>query len=58
MSTRKQLKALAEARRGMIVPGAFNAPSAKVIEDLGYQAIYALEKRYTWAVQCLTIPCA
>lgn len=40
MSTRKQLKALAEARRGVIVPGAFNALSAKVIEDLGYQAIY------------------
>lgn len=40
MSTRKQLKALAEARRGVIVPGAFNALSAKVIEDLGYEAIY------------------
>lgn len=40
MSTRKQLKSLAEARRGVIVPGAFNALSAKVIEDLGYQAIY------------------
>ncbi|RQP21330.1 isocitrate lyase/PEP mutase family protein [Piscinibacter terrae] len=40
MSTRQQLKALAEARRGVIVPGAFNALSAKVIEDLGYDAIY------------------
>lgn len=40
MSTRKQLKTLAEARRGVIVPGAFNALSAKVIEDLGYEAIY------------------
>ncbi|MEJ8825775.1 isocitrate lyase/PEP mutase family protein [Variovorax humicola] len=40
MSTRKQLKALAEARRGVIVPGAFNALSAKVIADLGYEAIY------------------
>lgn len=40
MSTRKQLKSLAEARRGVIVPGAFNALSAKVIEDLGYEAIY------------------
>jgi len=40
MSTRKQLKALAEARRGVIVPGAFNALSARVIEDLGYEAIY------------------
>lgn len=40
MSTRKQLKALAEARRGVLVPGAFNALSAKVIEDLGFEAIY------------------
>jgi 2-methylisocitrate lyase-like PEP mutase family enzyme len=40
MSTRQQLKALAEARRGVIVPGAFNALSAKVIEDLGFEAIY------------------
>ncbi|WP_326536026.1 isocitrate lyase/PEP mutase family protein [Pseudorhodoferax sp.] len=40
MSTRKQLKALAEARRGVIVPGAFNALSARVIADLGYEAIY------------------
>lgn len=40
MSTRKQLKALADARRGVIVPGAFNALSAKVIADLGFEAIY------------------
>ena len=40
MSTKKTLKALAEARRGLIVPGAFNALSAKVIEDLGFEAIY------------------
>ena len=40
MSTRKQLKSLAEARRGLIVPGAFNALSARVIEDLGFKAIY------------------
>ena len=40
MSTRKTLKSLAEARRGVLVPGAFNALSAKVIEDLGFQAIY------------------
>jgi 2-methylisocitrate lyase-like PEP mutase family enzyme len=40
MSTRKQLKSLAEARRGLIVPGAFNALSAKVVEDLGFKAIY------------------
>ena len=40
MSPRQQLKSLAEARRGVIVPGAFNALSAKVIEDLGFEAIY------------------
>lgn len=40
MSTKKTLKALAESRRGLIVPGAFNALSAKVIEDLGFEAIY------------------
>ena len=40
MSTRKHLKTLVEARNGLIVPGAFNALSAKVIEDLGFQAIY------------------
>ena len=40
MSTRKTLKALAQARRGVLVPGAFNALSAKVIEDLGFEAVY------------------
>ncbi|WP_137894816.1 isocitrate lyase/PEP mutase family protein [Ramlibacter sp. 2FC] len=40
MSTRKQLKSLTEARRGVLVPGAFNALSAKLIADLGFEAIY------------------
>ncbi|MFY3383155.1 isocitrate lyase/PEP mutase family protein [Paracidovorax sp. MALMAid1276] len=40
MSTRQQLKQLVEARNGLIVPGAFNALSAKVVADLGFQAIY------------------
>ncbi|MDM0004884.1 isocitrate lyase/PEP mutase family protein [Variovorax sp. J22G73] len=40
MSTRKTLRALAEARRGVLVPGAFNALSARVVEDLGFDAIY------------------
>lgn len=40
MSTRKRLKNLAEARRGVLTPGAFNALSARVIEDLGFEAIY------------------
>ena len=39
-STRKTLKTLVNARRGAIVPGAFNALSARVIEDLGFEAIY------------------
>ena len=40
MSTRKKLKELVAARRGIIVPGAFNALSARVIADLGFEAIY------------------
>lgn len=40
MSTRQLLKSLAAARRGVLVPGAFNALSAKVIEDLGFEALY------------------
>jgi 2-methylisocitrate lyase-like PEP mutase family enzyme len=40
MSTRKTLRKLAEARRGVLVPGAFNALSARVVEDLGFEAIY------------------
>ncbi|NDY93538.1 isocitrate lyase/PEP mutase family protein [Ideonella livida] len=40
MSSRQRLKALAQARRGVIVPGAFNALSARVIADLGYEAVY------------------
>jgi len=39
-TTRQRLKALVEARRGVLVPGAFNALSAKVIADLGFEAIY------------------
>ena len=40
MSTRKKLKELVAAKRGVIVPGAFNALSARVIADLGFEAIY------------------
>lgn len=40
MSTRKKLKELVAAKRGVIVPGAFNALSAKVVADLGFEAIY------------------
>ena len=40
MNTKQQLRALAAAKRGVIVPGAFNALSAKVIADQGFEAIY------------------
>ncbi len=40
MSCKKLLRALVESRRGVVVPGAFNALSARVIADLGFQAIY------------------
>ena len=40
MNTKQRLKQLVEARNGLIVPGAFNALSAKVIANLGFQAIY------------------
>lgn len=39
-STKQQLRALADARRGVVVPGAFNALSARVVADLGFEAIY------------------
>lgn len=39
-SPRKILRALVNERRGVLVPGAFNALSAKVVEDLGFEAIY------------------
>ena len=37
---KQQLKALVHARRGVLVPGAFNALSARVVADLGFEAIY------------------
>lgn len=39
-STKDQLKALVQERAGVVVPGAFNALSAKVIQDLGFRASY------------------
>lgn len=39
-TSKQQLKQLAEARRGVIVAGAFNALSARVVADLGFEAIY------------------
>jgi 2-methylisocitrate lyase-like PEP mutase family enzyme len=40
MTPRQTLHHLIAQRRGVIVPGAFNALSAKVIADLGFEAIY------------------
>lgn len=39
-SPRKTLRALAAQRRGVIVPGAFNALSARVIAEAGFEAVY------------------
>lgn len=39
-STRGILRKKVEERRGLLVPGAFNALSAKIIADQGYEALY------------------
>ncbi len=39
-STKHKLKALAAERRGVIIPGAFNALSARVVADMGFEALY------------------
>jgi 2-methylisocitrate lyase-like PEP mutase family enzyme len=39
-SARRTLKERLAARKGMLVPGAANAMTAKVIEELGYEAVY------------------
>ena len=36
----KKLRSLVEARRGVLMPGAANALSARIIEDLGYEVAY------------------
>ena len=40
MNTKQQLRQLIDARLGVLVPGAFNALSARVVADLGFEAIY------------------
>jgi 2-methylisocitrate lyase-like PEP mutase family enzyme len=40
MNTKQQLRALVQARRGVVVPGAFNALSARVVADMGFEAAY------------------
>jgi 2-methylisocitrate lyase-like PEP mutase family enzyme len=39
-NTRKILRDRVNQRNGLLVPGAFNALSAKVIADLGFEAVY------------------
>lgn len=39
-SSKQVLRDKVNARRGLLVPGAFNALSARVIADLGYEALY------------------
>jgi len=39
-SRRAAFRAKINERRGLLVPGAFNAMSARVIEDIGFEALY------------------
>ncbi len=39
-SRRARLRQLVEARKGLLVPGCFNALSARVIADMGFEAVY------------------
>lgn len=39
-STQQALKNLVHARRGAIVPGVFNALSARLVADMGFEALY------------------
>jgi 2-methylisocitrate lyase-like PEP mutase family enzyme len=39
-ATGKMLRAKLEERRGLLVPGAANALAARIIEDLGFEAVY------------------
>jgi len=39
-SSKATLKRIVNERRGLLVPGAFNAMSARVIEDQGFEAVY------------------
>lgn len=40
LNTRQVLRAKLGERRGLLVPGAANALSARIIEDLGFEAVY------------------
>jgi len=40
VTTRARLRQKVQARCGLLVPGAFNALSARVVADLGFEAVY------------------
>jgi 2-methylisocitrate lyase-like PEP mutase family enzyme len=40
MDTKQVLRSLVNERRGLLVPGAFNALSARVAADIGFKALY------------------
>eukprot|EP01036_Dinobryon_divergens_P020186 gene20186-biopygen17750 len=40
MNTKAFLRERVNQRNGLLVPGAFNAMSARVIADLGFEAVY------------------
>jgi 2-methylisocitrate lyase-like PEP mutase family enzyme len=40
MTTKQRLRQRVEQRNGLIVPGAFNAMSARVVADQGFEAVY------------------
>ena len=40
LNTGKVLREKLEERRGLLVPGAANALTARIIEDLGFEAVY------------------
>ena len=39
-NTRALLRSKVQARQGLLVPGAFNALSARVVADMGFEAVY------------------
>ena len=40
MTPKQTLHKLVNQRRGVLVPGAFNALSARVVADMGFEALY------------------
>ncbi|MGH7320654.1 MAG: isocitrate lyase/phosphoenolpyruvate mutase family protein, partial [Candidatus Rokuibacteriota bacterium] len=40
MTRRQRLRALVAERRGLVVPGAYDAVSARLVEQAGFPAVY------------------